>query len=54
MHGLLQHPHVAVLDVAPVLAQVDGDAVGAGQLASAAAVTGSGSERAAGLAQVAT
>ena len=32
-HGLAQHPHVAVLDVAAVLAQVDGDAVGARQLA---------------------
>ncbi len=32
-HRLAQHPHVAVLDVAAILAQVHGDAVGAGQLA---------------------
>src|SRR5262245_34094840 len=32
-HRFAQHAHVAVLDVAPILAQVNGDAVGARQLA---------------------
>ena len=42
-------PEVAVLNVAAILAQMEGDTVGSPSSASAAAQTGSGSHRAASL-----